>query len=122
MALQHAIPGEPFDVRPYGVAVGSSRSTALFKTRDLEVLRLVLLAGKTLPPHKVDGEITIHCLEGSLEVAVSRSARTLYAGHLMVLEGGVVHAVRALADASALVTIALKPNPGPAAQAADRKA
>ncbi len=109
MALQHAIPGEPFDVRPFGVAVGNTRSTALFKSRDLEVLRLVLLAGKTLPPHKVDGEITIHCLEGSLEVDVGGRARTLYAGHLMVLEGGVVHAVRALADASALVTIALKP-------------
>ena len=39
---------------------------ALFKTEELEVIRLVLAAGKSLPPHKVPGEITIQCLEGRI--------------------------------------------------------
>jgi quercetin dioxygenase-like cupin family protein len=81
----------------------------LFKSRDLEVMRLVLLAGKTMPAHKVDGEITLHCLEGRLEVTVDGRASPLHAGQLMVLDGASVHALRALADASLLVTIALRP-------------
>lgn len=48
----------------------NEQSAALFESRDLEVTRLVLLSGKSLPPHKVPGEITIHCIEGLLSVDV----------------------------------------------------
>jgi quercetin dioxygenase-like cupin family protein len=107
MALPHASPGEPFDVRPLGARLANERTSALFKSRDLEVLRLVLAAGKSLPSHKVPGEITIHCLEGSLDIELDDATRRLEAGELLFLEGNVAHAVKALTDATALVTIAL---------------
>lgn len=75
----------------------------LLKARDLEVIRLVLQAGKSLPPH-----ITIHCLEGRLAVEADGDTKLLAAGELLFLAGDVVHAVTAISDASALVTIALK--------------
>lgn len=109
MALSHAVPGQALDVRPLGERLPDERTTALFKSRDLEVIRLVLPAGKSLPLHKVPGDITIHCLEGSLDLALAGTTVRLEAGELMFLAGETMHGVRALADATALVTIALKP-------------
>jgi len=45
---------------------------------------------------------------GALDVAVEGRSQVLRAGQLLYLAGGVPHAVRALEDASALVTIALR--------------
>lgn len=81
---------------------------ALFKAQDLEVMRLVLQAGKSLPPHQVAGEITIHCIEGVLDVTIDGRSHVLRAGQLLFLTGGALHGVKALEDASALVTIALR--------------
>lgn len=108
MALHHAGPGEPVDVQPLGIQLAGTRTAALFKSEDLEVIRLVLPAGKSLPPHRVPGEITIQCIEGQLEIAAEGMCRLLSAGQLLLLSANVVHGVVALQDASALVTIALK--------------
>lgn len=111
MALPHAAPAQPVDVAPLGAALPSTQSSALFKSPGLEVMRLVLPAGKVFPPHKVDGEITLHCLEGELELSVltdgAEQRQRLRAGQLCYLEGGVTHAVTGISDASALVTIVL---------------
>ena len=107
MALPHATAGEPIDVRPLGGNIASGRTAALFKSRDLEVVRLVLSAGQSLPPHQVAGEITIHCLEGRLAIDLDTGRAELAAGELMFLERGAMHAVTALENASALLTIVL---------------
>lgn len=108
MAIPHAVSGEPLDVRPFGSDLAAKRTVALFKARDLEVMRLVLLAGKSLPPHKVPGEVAIQCIEGSLGIELDGAIKVLNAGELLFLDGDALHAVTALTDASALVTIALK--------------
>ena len=108
MALQHASPGQALDVRPLGDRLPAEKTSALFKSLDLEVMRLVLLAGKALPPHRVPGEITIHCLEGSLDVQLDDATVRLEAGELLFLARNAMHGVKAVTDASALVTIALK--------------
>ena len=71
-------------------------------------MRVVLVAGKSLPPHKVVGEITVQCIEGLLDVTVDGKSHVLRPGQLLYLAGNVVHGVTALEDASALVTVALK--------------
>jgi len=108
MAIEHALPGQAIDVRPLGSSLSTEKTTALFKSNDLEVMRLVLLAGKSLPPHKVPGEITIHCIEGALDVTAEGKSHVLRAGQLLYLSGHVLHGVTALEDSSALVTVALK--------------
>lgn len=107
MAIPHAQPGQAVEVRPLGPALAGTSTHALFKSRDLEVMRLVLRGGQSLPPHKVAGEITIHCLEGTIDVGIDGRTVSLRAGELTYLPGGAVHDVRARTDASALVTIAL---------------
>ncbi|MBU6440340.1 MAG: cupin domain-containing protein [Betaproteobacteria bacterium] len=107
MAIDHARSGEAVDVRPLGQGVQAERSKALFKARDLEVVRLVLRTGEQMAPHKVAGDITIHCLEGALKVTVDGAEQPMRAGQLMYLQGGCPHGLVATEDASALLTIAL---------------
>lgn len=107
MAIPHALPGQVVDVHPLGARLSAQKTNAVFKSDDLEVIRLVLQAGKSLPPHKVSGEITIHCLEGAMSVSAEGADHALRAGQLLYLGRNVVHSVVALEDTSALVTIAL---------------
>lgn len=111
MALPHAQSGQIIDVSPLGSGLRSAVSTALFKAEDLEVMRLVLLSGKGIPPHKVAGEVTIQCIEGVVEVS-SDEVQTLEAGKMMYLRGDEVHSLRAIEDASMLVTIFLDRSKG----------
>jgi quercetin dioxygenase-like cupin family protein len=107
MAIPHAKSGEIIDIRPLGTALAQARTTTLVKTDTLEVLRLVVQAGREIAPHKVDGEITVQCLEGSVGFLIDGNTRVLEAGQMMYLTGGEMHAVRGIQDASVLVTIQL---------------
>lgn len=108
MALPHGKAGEPLDVRPLGNLLRQTPSAALFKSKDLEVMRLVLAAGKAVPTHSVPGEITVQCLEGSLEMLLGSGPVALNAGEMLFLGAAEPHGVRAVTDCSALVTIALR--------------
>ena len=60
-----------------------------------------------IPRHTVAGEITIQCLEGRVELAANGENHALAAGDFVYLTGGAPHALRALEDASVLVTLLL---------------
>ncbi|MBI3346422.1 MAG: hypothetical protein HY020_04325 [Burkholderiales bacterium] len=107
MAIAHATPGQAIDIRPGATDPDGARTIALFKSRDLEVIRLVLQAGKALPPHKVAREITIQCISGTLAVTTAAGRHPLQAGQLLYLDREAVHDVLAIEDAIALVTIVL---------------
>ena len=108
MAIPHANSGQPIDVRPLGAELSKTRTVALFKTGDVEVIRMVLPAGKSMPLHKVAGDITIQCIEGKIEITAEDQSQTLQADQLMYLSGGILHSLLGLQDASALLTIVLR--------------
>ena len=108
MALSHATAGQAVNVQPLGARLLDTKTSALFKSQDLELIHLVLAKGKSLPPHKVAGEITIQCLEGRLDISVDGHSQVLEPGQLLFLQRNALHAVTALEDASGLVTIALR--------------
>ena len=111
MAISHAASGEVVDVRPLDNAIATAITHTIIKTNDLEVIRIVLLAGSELPPHEVPGDITVHCLEGKVEFGVGEVVRELTAGEFLYVEGGGKHSARARDDSSLLVTIVLKHKP-----------
>lgn len=113
MAIPHAHPGQPVNISA-AASPGVLTSTALFKSRDLEVIRLLMGAGKGMPPHRVPGEITIQCVSGHLEVGLDDGPAVLQSGQILYLEGDAMHSVTALTDACALVTISLPAAPTPA--------
>ena len=107
MALPHAISGQIVDILSSEGPLPSAKSFALFKSDQLEVLRVVLPAGKSFPPHRVAGEITVQCLDGRIDFSVDGVSQELRAGQLLHLEGGVMHGLVGIEDSSALVTIVL---------------
>ena len=108
MAIPHAKSGEVVNVRPLGPGLSTASTWTIIKTDDLEVIRIVLPAGKELRPHKVPGEITVHCLEGKVEFHFGEQMRELTAATFLYLEGGSEHSLRASEDSSLLVTILLQ--------------
>lgn len=107
MAIHHAASGEVIDVRPLKQKIAETKTTTLLKTSDMEVLRLVMPMGKTIAEHKAPGEITVQCLEGKIIFTSNGNAQELVAGELLYLNAAVPHAVHAIEDSSALVTIHL---------------
>ena len=107
MALTHAAPGASIDVRPLGDRLAATPSHALLKTASVELMRIVLRAGRSLPPHRVPGEITIQCIEGRAWLRSNTGDRVIAAGDLVLLPGGDVHALEALEDSSFVVTVLL---------------
>jgi quercetin dioxygenase-like cupin family protein len=107
MAIPHIHPGQPVDIAA-AVATGTLNASALFKSRDLEVIRLLIPAGKGLPPHRVPGEITVQCVSGQIEIGLDGGNAQLAPGQLLYLTGDAMHSVLAITDACALVTIALQ--------------
>lgn len=108
MALPHAQALDVIDIRPLGDRLRETVTTSLIKTPTLQLMRLVLTAGQGLPEHGVPGAITVQCLEGEAVVTTPARSCRLGAGHLVMLEGGEPHAVRAVTDASLLVTVLLR--------------
>ncbi|MEO8524893.1 MAG: cupin domain-containing protein [Caldimonas sp.] len=107
MAIHHALSGELIDVRPLGAAIATTRTATLYKTRHLEVFRMVLPAGKEIPEHRVVGELTVQCLEGSVEFSIGSTHDVMRSGGLKCLAGGIPHSLRAIEDSSVLVTLLL---------------
>jgi len=108
MALHHAQSGELIDIRPLGAAVKDTPSRALVRADQLEILRLTLPAGQTLPTHDVaHSAITLQCLEGAVELGAHDKLQRLEPGSLVYLAPGVPHHVTALQDSSLLVTLFL---------------
>ena len=107
MAIHHALSGELINIRPLGSAITTVRTATLYKTQHLEVFRMILLAGKEMPEHEVVGELTVQCLEGSVEFSIGSTRDVMRPGDLKCLAGGVSHALRAMEDSSILVTLLL---------------
>jgi quercetin dioxygenase-like cupin family protein len=96
------------DVRPLATGFDTARTMTLVKTKQLELIRLVLPAGKEIAEHQVAGEITVQCLEGRVEFTSNEVTRSLSAGELVYLEGASKHSLRALENSSLLLTIPLQ--------------
>ena len=105
MAIHHAHSGEMIDIRPLGEAITGGRTSTLYKSQHLEVFRMVLLAGKQMAEHSVAGEITVQCLDGSIEFSTGSTHQVVRPGELVCLAGGVPHAFRAIDDSSVFVTL-----------------
>ncbi|MED5622071.1 hypothetical protein [Ideonella sp. BN130291] len=109
MALSHAKPWQAIDISPLGDQLNRSANHAILKTHSLELMRIVLPAGQALPPHSVYGEVTVQCIEGEVALEGEGGACQLSAQQLVLLPAQTRYTVRALRDASLLVTVQLPP-------------
>lgn len=107
MAMPRVKQGELIDVRPLGEALQDSKSVTLMRSAHLEVVRLVLPAGKHIPEHRAPGEITVQCLEGVVKFGTGAGAQLMRSGDMLFLLAGEPHWLEAAENASVLVTLYL---------------
>lgn len=96
---------------PLGGGLHDAKSTQLLSTGAVELVRLVVPAGRRIPTHRAAGEITLQCLEGRIAFEHEGVIRELLPGDLVHLCPQESHAVTAIEDASLLVTL-VRPHPG----------
>jgi quercetin dioxygenase-like cupin family protein len=105
MALQHVGSGERValldHIDPHYASV------ALAKTAHMELIRLQLQKGKSMPTHSVPGEITLQCLQGEIACEAHGRVTILRPTEMLFLAGGEPHAIKANQDCVALLTILL---------------
>ncbi|MBA2114170.1 cupin domain-containing protein [Bremerella alba] len=85
---------------------GPVRSTVLFLSDRMKVVRLSLQAEEALKEHRAPGPLVVQCLEGKVDFSVEGHPRQLQPGDLLHLASRETHAVHALEDSVLLLTIA----------------
>lgn len=115
MALEHLSPGHTQVLLPEGPLPTEFESRALFKSRDLEVIRLLMPEGRRMVDHRVNGEITLLCLKGCVDVGSHplgsehpRPKARLKEGEMLYLLRGEPHHLLAVVSSVVILTIALR--------------
>ena len=108
MATHHASPGEIVDLATWAKDVPNEKTKVIAKTDEMELVRLVLQAGKEFAGHKVSGPCVIHCITGEVECPAMGATKALTSGQLLYLMPGEPHSVKAIVDSVVLLTIIFK--------------
>jgi quercetin dioxygenase-like cupin family protein len=107
MSLPHANSGDLINIAPLGDKFEGAVSHAFLKTEHIELMRLVLPAGKSMPEHWVEGEVTLQCLEGAFELEAHGRRQPVRVGEMVYLGPRVPHALHARENTSVLMTVLL---------------
>jgi quercetin dioxygenase-like cupin family protein len=106
MAIPHASPGIPVDLRPKGELLAEAKSNALVKAEAFEAIRVVVPKGhEVCRDHYVDGPITVQCLEGQIAFTAEGATRLVGAGQWLYLPGGIQHTIKGVEDSLMLLTV-----------------
>jgi len=105
MALKHAKSGEVVDVRPLGDKLNGAKTSAIIKSEHFEAIRLIVVAGSTIPTHEVAGNVMLHCLEGHVRLGLSDGDIDLKIGEWVFLDRFEDYSISGVEDSSVLMTI-----------------
>ena len=108
MATHHANPGEIVDLQTWAADLPKEHTKAIVKTDEIELIRIVLPAGKGIPNHKITGPITLQCVTGKIAVTAMGATKKLNYDQLLHLMPGEPHSLHAIEDSVILLTIIFK--------------
>ena len=104
-ALGFSLGDELKAIRDDLAKVPARAGRTLVKDGPLRVTIVGVRPGHGLAEHRAPGPITIHVLEGEIEVTAAGKAWPLAAGMLLALDAGVPHAVTSPAGGVFLLTV-----------------
>lgn len=96
-------PGQLIDLHDIGTDE-NPKPKLLIKTEPMNVMRLVLPAGKAIPEHKAANDITVQCIAGKVEFTTMGKTLTMTPGTMLFLPPGELHSLTATEDSIMLVT------------------
>ena len=108
MSTHHAKPNEIVDLKTWAQDIAVEKTKVVLRTKEVEVARLVIPAGRVFKEHQDSGPITIHCIEGSTEFTAMGISQILGPGQLLYLAPNERHSLAAIADSIILLTIIFK--------------
>ncbi len=85
--------------------LAQAKTKALVKTEHFESIRLCIPAGKTIPPHKAKGPITVQCLQGKVNFNVGEVENSLDPGDWLYLEAEQLHSLEGVEHSTLLLTL-----------------
>jgi quercetin dioxygenase-like cupin family protein len=95
-------------------------SKTLAKYPDFRIVLILMKSGTRMRQHRAEGRVSIQQLEGQVCVHLADRKVNVSAGHLLVLDCGVLHDVEALEESAFLLTISwqreksdVSPSPSP---------
>jgi len=106
-ALSFSLEDEMGIVRETLGAGGERTARTLVKEGPLRAMLVGLNAGGTLKPHRADGPITVHVLEGAIEFEAEGRRWPLATGSLFALDNRITHSVTSAGGAIFLLTVAV---------------
>jgi quercetin dioxygenase-like cupin family protein len=80
-------------------------SKTLAKYPDFRIVLILMKSGTRMRQHRAEGRVSIQQLEGQVCVHLADRKVNVSAGHLLVLDCGVLHDVEALEESALLLTI-----------------
>jgi quercetin dioxygenase-like cupin family protein len=104
MAMTNAQSLESIDISPLAERILEHKTNSLFKSSQLELMRLILPSGKVIPEHKSPGPITVQCIEGRIMFNAEGKSCELTAGQIICLDAGIPHSLQSLSHSSVLLT------------------
>lgn len=99
-------------IDPALVAAHGRSSRTLVKEGPLRITILALAPGGDLPPHRTDGPLSIHLLEGAVTFQATGREYPLAPGDVLVLAAGVEHSARSERGCVFLLTVVHNPSAG----------
>jgi len=80
-------------------------SKTLAKYPDFRIVLILMKSGTRMRQHKAEGRVSIQPLKGQVCVHLAHRNVNVSAGHLLVLDCGVLHDVEAMEESALLLTI-----------------
>jgi quercetin dioxygenase-like cupin family protein len=104
MAKQFAVPGQVVDLNRSATTTDTNQKTVLIRSNVVEVIRLLIPAGSTIPTYQAAGHIILHCLEGRISIFALDKTQELSAGQLLYLALNEAFSIHGIVRASVLAT------------------
>jgi quercetin dioxygenase-like cupin family protein len=80
-------------------------SKTLAKYPDFRIVLILMKGGTRMRQHRAEGRVSIQQLKGQVRIHLADRKVNVAAGHLLVLDCGVLHDVEALGESALLLTI-----------------
>lgn len=84
---------------------GNRNAITLMKSRGQRIVLIAMRGESEIPMHRADGQLSLHVIEGFLQVHTEAQAVTLGKGELLVLYAEIPHAIAAIGDSAFLLTL-----------------
>ena len=91
-------------------AVSGHRQVVMVRRGPVSIILFAFDADGSMKEHKADGEVTIHVLNGTLNVTVDDVAHSLSGGMIMSMAPGELHSLHAPRPCEMLLTICRSDN------------